>query len=89
MDRQTHHIIVRPGVQILEVIVIDLGYHSLALTLTLLPEVLSCGPNHFSTMLMFWYECPLRLQVVAAGSPLNPNWHELKWLSQLYVYTSI
>jgi hypothetical protein len=30
----------------------------------------------------------LRLPVVSAGSPLNPNWHELKWLTQSYVYTS-
>jgi hypothetical protein len=31
----------------------------------------------------------LRLPVVSAGSPLNPNWHELKWLTQSYVYTSL
>jgi hypothetical protein len=29
------------------------------------------------------------LPVVSAGSPLNPNWHELKWLTQSYVYTSL
>ena len=59
-----------------------------SLDLVFFPEVLGGGPNHVNTMLMFSCECLLRLPVVSAGSPLNPNWRELKWLTQSYVFTS-
>jgi hypothetical protein len=81
MATQTHQITVESGHVKFEVNFVKLGYR---LKVCFSPEVLSGGPNHINTMLMCWCGCLLRLQIVAAGSPLYPNWHELKWLSDVH-----
>jgi hypothetical protein len=76
---------VAPGDEKMTVLVKEFLF---SLVLAFFPEVLSGGPNHVNTMLMFECECFLLLPVVSAGSPLNPNWRELKWLTQSYVFAS-